>query len=296
MNELRRKKILLTLVFGLSLAVTLFLASSLPNLRFQPGQSLHLLEWILSLLSENAADLPEIQEQTPRSSLFPDLDERTLISIILLFWLLLIFSILYALVSPYFRKKLIRMFITMFFLVFFIPKIARDLLLQIRMAFGGRGGTLLGENTLPIPPAFIENPPEWLFLVINLLLLLFFFGGFYILWPRLRPKPETRVLVMREVKRALEDLEAGLDFTDVVIACYAKMCQGLQKSRSVDRHHAMTPREFEEHLAHLGIASTHIQQLTRLFESVRYGAKHADKATEQEATQCLQAILQVYGE
>jgi hypothetical protein len=36
---------------------------------------------------------------------------------------------------------------------------------------------------------------------------------------------------------------------------------------------------------------THIQQLTRLFESVRYGAKTPDETQENLAVECLQAIV-----
>jgi hypothetical protein len=58
----------------------------------------------------------------------------------------------------------------------------------------------------------------------------------------------------------------------------------------------MTPREFESHLSRAGITSSHIQQLTLLFEGARYGAEPTDPVKEQTAKQCLQVILQAYGD
>jgi len=219
-------------------------------------------------------------------------------SIVIFFWLMLIFSIVYAIISPKLRRELVRMFAMILFLVFLLPQIAKNMVLQPRTEEmeGLPGGFALGENTFPIPPPFIQDPPGWLFAAINVLLLLSFFGGIYFLWLRPRPQSDAHAVVVKEVKQALSDLEAGLELKDVVIACYAKMCKGLQESRHIKRQQAMTPREFEKYLANAGIASTHIQQLTRLFEGVRYGAKSTNKDTERKATQCLQAILQVYGE
>jgi hypothetical protein len=73
------------------------------------------------------------------------------------------------------------------------------------------------------------------------------------------------------------------------------MCQGLQSGQNLPRKKNMTPREFESYLAEAGIHSDHIQQLTRLFEGVRYGAKTTDSITENHAKYYLQTILQTYG-
>ena len=56
----------------------------------------------------------------------------------------------------------------------------------------------------------------------------------------------------------------------------------------------MTPREFEQYLANSGLADAHIRRLTRLFESVRYGAGPPSNAEEREAMACLNAIAQEY--
>ena len=57
----------------------------------------------------------------------------------------------------------------------------------------------------------------------------------------------------------------------------------------------MTPREFEQVLGGLGLRDEHIQQLTRLFERVRYSAAAPGEREEREAEACLSAIVAAYG-
>ena len=182
-------------------------------------------------------------------------------------------------------------------MVILLPQIAKIMAQQSELANEQQaGGYLLGEATHPQPPDFIQNPPEWLFLAINALLLLIILGGIIYLWRRFRPKPDAQAVVVKEVRRALSNLDSGLELKGVVITCYAQMCQGLQESQHITRHQAMTPREFELHLSSAGIASTHIQQLTRLFEGVRYGQESTDADTENDARLCLQSILEIYSD
>ena len=299
MNALKHKRHQLSLLLLLSLAALLLLAGGLPEIRFQPGEPLNLLAWLLArLATENRAGLPEITGAPDLSNNSLALGEGMLWVLTVFFWLMLIFSILYAVISPKFRRDLIRIFAFVLFMVYVLPEIAKNLaegagLLGIE---GQSGDLILGENTFPQPPPFVQEPPEWLFAAVNLLLVALFCGGIYLLWRSLRPKPSDKAVVVQEVRKALSELETGAELKDVVIACYDKMCQGLGKSRLIQRQNSMTPREFEERLAQAGIVSVNIRQLTRLFEGVRYGAKTPDKVTEHEAIQCLQAILQVYGE
>lgn len=78
--------------------------------------------------------------------------------------------------------------------------------------------------------------------------------------------------------------------------CYLKMNQVLQEQQGIERQKAMTPREFERHLTAVGLTNEHIRQLTRLFESVRYGANAPGQQEEQEALACLSAIVKSYGQ
>lgn len=293
-NDPKRKRLILSA--GLLLAVILLLAGGLPGLRLQPGESLHLIEWFFSAVDTSPAEIstPSSGDATFNTAALGD---NTLTILIILFWLMLIFSIIYAIIDRKFRRELIRMFIGIALLVVILPKIAQSMTqfaAPVQTAEGANPA--LDANAFPTPPPFVQEPPAWVFVLANGLLFVVLFGGIYFVWRRFRPQPDAQSVIVREVKRALSGLEAGGDLRDVVTTCYAQMCQGLQESRRVQRKQAMTPREFEDHLARAGIASAHITQLTRLFESVRYGARTTTQTMEHEAAQCLQAILQDYAQ
>jgi hypothetical protein len=182
-------------------------------------------------------------------------------------------------------------------LLILLPQIAKNLQQRAEISEDeGNAAYAFGEFTRPQPPAFVQEPPEWLLIVVNTLLLLLLFAFIFYLLRRFRPKPEPQAILVRQVKQALANLETGVDFKDVVMRCYAQMCLGLQENQGIKRPQAMTPREFEAYLADAGIVSNHIQQLTRLFEDVRYGPKTSDAAKENEAVYCLQSILEIYGQ
>jgi len=298
MDEYKRRRIVLSLLLGLSLVTILVLAGGLPDLQFRSGKSLNLIEWFFAeLAQENPTGLPEIVEVPSGYRFLPEIGDLMLKSMIAVFWLMSVFSIVMFFVSPRFRRDLLRMLAFIIPLVILLPQIAKAMTEQPTMGEEAQAsGYALGEAAFPQPPDFIQNPPEWLFLIINALLIFIILGGIFYLWRRLRPISDERAVVVKEVRRALSNLESGSALKNVVIVCYTQMCQGLQESQQIKRHRAMTPREFENHLSNAGIASTHIQQLTRLFESVRYGAQQTDVTTENEAKRCLQSILEVYGE
>jgi hypothetical protein len=295
---MKYQRFVLLLFLGVSLITLLILASGLPDLHFKPGKPLNLIDWLFaSLDSGNAVGLSETSRLTPRASLFPGLGEMMLNTLIVLFWVMIIFSILFFIISPQYRRELMRMLGWIIFLVLVLPRIAEKMAQEPPTGESEvAGGYALGEASIPQPPAFVENPPEWLFMALNIVLLIILLGGAFVLWRRFRPKSDARAVVVREVRQAISNLESGLELRDVVIACYAKMCQGLQDSQKIRRHQAMTPREFEAHLSNAGITSAHIGELTRLFEGVRYGANSSDSATENEARICLQSILEAYGD
>jgi hypothetical protein len=299
MNENKRRVTLQFIIIGLSLGAVLLLAGGLPNLRFQPGEDLHIYEWIMANLnSDKSAEYPEIGEGPVGSNFWSRLSDGTQEFIVIAFWLILIFSILYAIISPQFRRELVRMFVMLLFFALLIPYIAKRMVHEpvpneVEMQ---PGDIDFGDVNFPQPPPFIQQPPEWFLILAKALILVLILGGIYLIWRRLHPKPDPQAVVVKHIKQALSNLESGSEFKDVVIACYAKMCRELQRTQGIGRHKAMTPREFENYLTNSGITSANIRQLTLLFEGVRYGARPTDKNTEHKAKQSLQAILQAYGE
>jgi hypothetical protein len=276
----------------------LILAGGLQDIKFEPGKPLHLIDWFFAALdSGNTTDLPETSRLSPRASLLPGLGDLMLDTLIVLFWVMIIFSILFFIISPAYRRELMRMMGLIIFLVLVLPRIAERMAQQPTIGEDEAAGRYaLGEASAPQAPSFVQNPPEWLFITVNVVLLFILLGAAFFLWRRFRPKSDAQAVVVREVKQAISNLDSGLELKDVVMTCYAKMCQGIQDSQQIRRHRAMTPREFEVHLSNAGISSAHIGELTRLFEGVRYGAKSSNPATENEARICLQSILEAYGD
>jgi hypothetical protein len=172
-----------------------------------------------------------------------------------------------------------------------------------------RGFTLQGdsapiESGMPPPPSppagvpfptFVANPAPWLVIAISAVLAALLLGALWLLWRRLRPRPDPLAQLADEARAALAGLEAGSDLTDTVLRCYVEMSRVLSQQRGLDRPRDITPREFEQQLAAAGLRDEHIGQLTRLFERVRYGARQPNEREERAAVACLAAIVQTYG-
>jgi len=115
------------------------------------------------------------------------------------------------------------------------------------------------------------------------------------LWHNRRRSEETLDLLAREARSAVEALRSGGDIRNVIIRCYFEMVQVLNRQRGITRKEGMTPREFERRLFELGLPVEPVTKLTRLFESVRYGAKDLGEVEERQALAYLEAIVQASG-
>lgn len=294
----KRRKSLLSVRFIVMIAAVILLASALPNLRLKPGEPLNLLDWILAeLASKDLFRLSDSDIEIGGSGFWEPISDTLKVSIIVIFWVTLVFAIIYAVVSPEFRRDLVRIFMLVLTMVVLLPYIARRMTEQVNPLESeeSTGQYPSGDVVFPKPPPFVQQPPDWFLWVAQAVLLLIIIAGIYFLWRHFRPRRHAQAVVVRHVQKALSELDSGKEFEDVVIACYKEMCQELQKKREVRRQEYMTPREFETYLAGEGISDKHIRQLTRLFEGARYGAKPSDVGVESRARQNLQAILNAYG-
>jgi hypothetical protein len=281
----------LSLVFFLGIAITviILLASGLSALDFQAPNSLNLIELLLQNLRPPRFESGSgsVGSGPPMKLLQP------------IFWGLLLFSLIYAFVSPRFRRTLLRTLLTIILLAILLSTLTERLELERTGEESvDTGGAALepGNASLPDPPSFVTDPPTWFIVIVNIVLALLLLGVIWLFWRLLRPKPSPQTLLVQQAEQALIDLEAGGDVKDVVLRCYAGMSQVLRESRNIKRRRAMTPREFESHLAELGLRDEHIERLTHLFEGVRYGARPTTRRTELQAMDCLRAIVRAYGE
>ncbi len=148
-------------------------------------------------------------------------------------------------------------------------------------------------------PSQMQNPPEvsvtpleapplqfvWIALMLAVL------GAAGLMIVALRRSPAPAKALRREAERAVHDLEAGLDSTDVVIGCYLQMTRVLQRERGIRRERSLTVREFELTLDSLGLPRPPLLRLRELFEAVRYGNRKLEPEEERLAGESLKQIV-----
>ena len=74
------------------------------------------------------------------------------------------------------------------------------------------------------------------------------------------------------------------------------MSRAVEKRHGLTRDVAMTSSEFARRLEMAGLPSEAVHTLTRLFESVRYGARRSTADEIDQAVKCLTVILNFCGE
>jgi hypothetical protein len=115
-------------------------------------------------------------------------------------------------------------------------------------------------------------------------------------WMRSRSRRHASLYAIADIAQSsLDDLASGRDLGDVIIQSYARMNEVVSSRRGLQRHQAATPREFATRLEMAGLPADAVNRLTRLFESVRYGARKSDQSDVKEAATCLASILQACG-
>ena len=140
-----------------------------------------------------------------------------------------------------------------------------------------------------------EETPEWfdgVSMAITIGMFLVVAGLIWWGWRRMREdKKPALTAVGRDAEAALADLRAGANLQDTIVRCYFDMNHSLSRSLGLHRAEGMTPREFEEIMVQEGLPEEEVVRLTRLFERVRYGAQTTDAGDQNEAIDCLEAIV-----
>ena len=224
----------------------------------------------------------------------------------IIFWLGLFLLVLLvsSILSPELRKRLIRSFLGFVVAFFAIVYLLRNRLLTLP-DFSTGAGPLNNAPAEEVPPLPAFTPPQvsdWMNYLISLgvvLAILALTWGVLRWWRRhgrLRfsshPLEDLAVIA----QSSLDDLAAGQDWDDVIVNCYARMSIAVSRKRGLVRKEAMTPAEFARRLEQAGLPGDPVRRLTRLFESVRYGAKQSNQNEINEAVSCLKAILHFCGE
>ncbi|MBN1956096.1 MAG: DUF4129 domain-containing protein [Anaerolineae bacterium] len=266
-----------------AVVATILLAAGLSDFTLRVGRSLPVATETEPLLP--GSGIP------PGSTLF----EKLFVALLLMVQLLIPFAIVYVILSPQARKQVIKSLGVLMWLIAIYVILSRQHHLRLPEA-------QLPQITLPTnspggesPLDIVVDPPQWLVIASAAGLALLVSAavvGFGQLLLRRRRFASPLEQLAGEAQDALEALQAGENLRDVVLRCYYEMLRISSEQRGLQREKTTTPREFERYLVEAGMPGEQVQQLTRLFESVRYGAKTPDKLQEQQAVTCLTAIVE----
>jgi hypothetical protein len=165
-------------------------------------------------------------------------------------------------------------------------------------------GTRTTENTLRVTPtptvpgtiinSEVPHTPEWLVTVVGVILAVVVTGTIAVAvyaYIQRRPSLSITSAISQEAQSALDAIDAGEDYQDVIIRCYAQMSSLLREERGVTRHSAMTPTEFEAQLVRLKFPADPVHSLTHLFEQARYSRSHPGSEGTQKAVDSLSGIV-----
>jgi hypothetical protein len=285
-----RKRFILFLSI-LSLVTLVLLASGLHDVEFRDGRALGRVESETVRFSVDRAiqaisDVPVWKQ--------------------VVFWVMLFLLVLLvsSILSPELRKRLIRSFVGFALTFWAILYLMENNLLTLpdftqRL---GQNGANAAEESLPVPAFTPPNLPAWMNFLISLgvvLAILALTWGLVRWWRRLswlRFRSRSLDDLADIAQSSLNELAAGRDWGDVIVNCYARMNEAVSRRRGLNRNEAMTPAEFARRLEQAGLPGDPVRRLTRLFESVRYGAKKSSQNEIDEAVSCLTAILHYCGE
>lgn len=210
--------------------------------------------------------------------------------------------IIYCLLTPQGRRRLLAEVIIVGVMIFLLDRIARNLQEQPKKEETAQSSEApyqqspsSGTGSSP-SEQFEANTPEWLVWTVSIVAavlmtgLVAFVVWFYYKRHYQRLTPVDRLA--REAVRAADALKGGEDFKNTIIRCYYQMSQIIYAERGIRRDIAMTPSEFELALVEKGIPKEPIQFLTRIFEDVRYGKKQPAKGEEEKAIWFLTVIAE----
>jgi ABC-type multidrug transport system fused ATPase/permease subunit len=278
----------------LALFSLVILASAVRNFTFRPARR----------LSHDESEFVRVPVGEILKSV-ADIPLERLIAFIVTLFLLAVLVV--ALLPPALRKKLFKQLFRLvlgILLLLYLFKIKPDLLQGLFPIFNGGAGQSapVAEGNFPTPTFEPPQVSNWVsfFVTFGILLLAAFvfwrFNRWWILHKLTADAPNPLEEIAKAARVSLRNLSADGSAQDKIIQCYADMSRVVDVRRGLYREYAMTPAEFAVRLETAGLPREPVNRLTRLFESVRYGARTSVQSDVDEAIACLTSILKYCGE
>lgn len=267
------------------------------------GPNLHRIE--LGPGKPNLAPPEEVQTMTP--DLGPNPTGASLFAILLrILFTAAVACLAFIVVGAIFKKEL-RAYLILFVILVLLFVGAYYLLRPIVEPFEpdppAQSPALGLMEDRPLPPVEEEAPPPpgWSFTAVAIAISIGIAVLFAVAWAKLAPrwrrrerddnKTELEELI-ETVGAAADEIQLGGDPRSAVLRCYREMIRILCGKQTIDHVH-MTARELAAALHRVGFTARHVDQLTEIFELVRYGNRGGQPLAER-AIGCLKAIREAY--
>jgi hypothetical protein len=220
--------------------------------------------------------------------------------------LFIMFGLLVSLLTPEWRKRLIRIVIRVgvtYWALYILFTRYRDVLADLALNLNGlnNGSSTAAGNTTE-PPAFASaqtiSMASYIVSFGLALLLIVLAWKVYGFWKEFKESNPGMPLkkIARIARSSLDDLSSGRNSTDVILNCYFRMSDVIADTKKMRRKAFITPAEFALQLEEAGLPADPVKQLTKLFETVRYGGHRSNPKDVNEAVSCLTTILNHCGE
>ena len=204
------------------------------------------------------------------------------------FFALLPPSLLYLVVSPNARRRVLIQVLSLLLVSYLVLRISPSLRAAVPAPHSPQGPGAAGQAAATVLEGGL--PPRWLVAGISSFIAVGLLAAGYWVVRRASKVSDPRIGELRQALRALDRGQSDLE--SLIYQAYRTLCEVSGERRGIRRAQAMTPREYQAALERAALPSGPLARLTALFEKARYGREKLGQEDEQVATAALRSILQ----
>ncbi len=136
----------------------------------------------------------------------------------------------------------------------------------------------------------ISEPPSFLIWIVGIGFIVIVVMIFVVFLSRTNEVKKVADPLLLTVDKTLSLLNDGNNFQNVIFDCYSQMIEVMKEEFNINKDASVTANEFKELLIRRGLPVVPVNQITSLFEKIRYGSKSILPEDEKNAINCLLEI------
>jgi len=136
----------------------------------------------------------------------------------------------------------------------------------------------------------ISEPPSFLIWIVGIGFIVIVVMIFVVFLRRTNEVKKVADPLLLTVDKTLSLLNDGNNFQNVIFDCYSQMIEVMKEEFNINQDASVTANEFKELLIRRGLPVVPVNQITSLFEKIRYGSKSILPEDEKNAINCLLEI------